>query len=289
MDPASFLEPPSDSAALRCFVERFHVAIEGSPREVLSSAARAFARIPYENLSKIVKRDREGSARSAFRSPLEVLQDHLDSGAGGTCFSLTAALLHLLRALGFEAEPLLADRPYGPDTHCAVRVVLDGVPHLVDPGYLVVEPVPLVAPRVGESGQVRVETSFNEVLLTARDGGARVDLETVQGGSRVRRLAFRTLPADASQLVKAWEASFGWDMMRYPLLTRIRQRDGAQVYLQGTHLQVRTRSGVERRVVPIDSLPAVVEEELGVRSGLAREALEVLSRRGELRAGAFCR
>lgn len=280
----SNLEPQRDSPALRYFLEQFKLTPASEPRTLLSQVARAFASIPYENLTKIVKRDVEGSARSALRSPAEVLQDHVATGAGGTCFSLTATLLHLVRALGFEADVLLADRAYGANTHCALRVLLEGEPHLLDPGFLIVEPLLLV-----DAGQTRVETSFNELLFTPRDGGARLDLETVDGNRRVKRLTFKTDPADQLEISKAWEASFDWDMMRYPLLTRVREQDGAQVYLQGTRLQIRARRGLERREIPVDALPGLIEQEFGIRSGLAATAMAVLTRQGELRAGAFGR
>ena len=58
---------------------------------------------------------RRSHARPEVVSPAEVLADHEQCGAGGTCFSLTAAFLHLVRSLGWKAEPLLADRRYGCD------------------------------------------------------------------------------------------------------------------------------------------------------------------------------
>jgi arylamine N-acetyltransferase len=98
--------------------------------------ARAFATLPYENLSKVIRFAEAGDAVAARELPAEIINRHLQWGTGGTCFSLTATLLHLIRSLGFEAEPILADRPYGSNTHCALRVMVEGQPHLLDPGYL---------------------------------------------------------------------------------------------------------------------------------------------------------
>ena len=42
-----------------------------------------------------------------------------------------------------RAEPILADRRYGDDTHSALVVWHEGKPHLLDPGYLIVRPLPL--------------------------------------------------------------------------------------------------------------------------------------------------
>src|SRR5204863_234100 len=70
---------------------------------------------------KIIKDAEAGGVEEARRTPAEVLADHHALGAGGTCFALTATMLHLVRALGFPAEPILADRRYGADTHSGDR------------------------------------------------------------------------------------------------------------------------------------------------------------------------
>ena len=145
---------------------------------MVESVAAAFSSLPYENLTKILKHDREGGV--ARRGPEEVIRDHIRLGSGGTCFSLTAALLHVLRALGLRAEPILADRHYGENTHCALLVWLDGEPHLLDPGYLILKPLAL--PGNEELEQV-VPTAFNELLLRHREQGSKIELHTRQQGT----------------------------------------------------------------------------------------------------------
>ena len=229
-----------------------------------------------------MKQDHEGAPERARRAPLEVLQDYSESGAGGTCFSLTATMLHILRALGFTAEPLLADRPYGQNTHCALAVCLRGVPHLLDPGYLIVKPIP-----ISLTEEVRVLTPFNEVVLKPKKDRAKLELSTLQEGRRTPRIIFKTEPVDASELLSAWDASFDWEMMRYPLLTRV--LGGQQRYLQGNRFQVRTRMSVETRRVDAAELPTLVQEQFGIRRALTARALETLERKGEIHAGAFIR
>ena len=125
------------------FLQRHHIPADLPSLLLLHQLAAAFANLPYENLSKVL-RDKQTSQRDEVRRlPNEVLNDYYRLGAGGTCFSLTWTLLQLLRALGFVAEPLLADRRYGPDTHSALVIWLDGVKHLLDPGYLITSPIPL--------------------------------------------------------------------------------------------------------------------------------------------------
>ena len=271
LTPDNPLAEPADRAVLEAFLAHFGIPRDLPPRELLRRTIAAFARLPYENLTKIIKHDACGSAESSRRAPLEVVTDHRSWGAGGTCFSLTATLVHLVRALGWRAEPLLADRRYGPDTHSALVVWLDDRPHLVDPGYLIVDPIPLDVPATQ-----RIATSFNQLVLTPRDGGERLELSTVQNGSATYRLTFRTQPVDAGQFLRAWDASFAWDMMQYPVLTRADQ--SGQTYLQGRRLQHRTPSGVDRQELSDDELIDRIAAEFGIAREVARRALTVLGR-----------
>ena len=275
MSPDPLAPPARDSEAVSLFLGRFGLDRGAPPAKLLRETARAFSRLPYENLTKILKLDREGSAERARRHPQEVVADHIALGAGGTCFSLTAALLHIVRALGFEAQPILADRKYGPNTHCAVVVTIDRRPHLIDPGFLLTEPIPL------DGGEVtRIGTAFNEVVLTRKRGGAEIDLHTIQKGNRTYRLSFKPAPADPGEFLKAWDDSFAWDMMRYPLLTRV--SGDRQMYLQGRRLQVRSRQDLRRGEIGLEDLAARIHQDFGVDPRLAARAIEVLRRKGEL-------
>ena len=271
MDPLA--HPPQKSPTLRLFASHFGLRPEPESPAALEALARAFARMPYENLTKII-RSAEASADRVERLPHDVVAEHVAFGSGGTCFSLTAALLHLVRALGWRAEPILADRHYGADTHCALIVWLDRQPHLLDPGYLIVRPVPL-----GTDGETRVDNGFNEVILTPQ-AGERIDLSTEQDGSRSHRLTFKAAPADPAQFLNAWRASFDWDMMRYPVLTRIAH--GEHLYVQDRRWRRRGRDRVERDEIALEALPQRLAQDFGINETVVRRALDILRRKGEL-------
>ncbi len=267
------LPPELGSGVLRQFLRDFRIDAARPPEQILHAAARTFSTLPYENLTKIIKDAETGTTEAARRTPAEVLADHVAFGTGGTCFSLTAALLHLVRALGFTAEPILADRRYGTDTHAALLVWIDGVPHLLDPGYMIVQP--LILPREGE---LRIPTGFNELILTARDDGAKVDLATVHAGKTTHRLTFKTNPVDAGEFLRAWDESFEFDMMSYPVLSRI--VGGTQVYFQKRHLMVRSGDDSTRREVTADDLVTELAREFGIAPALVAKALAVLKKKG---------
>ena len=274
--------PPAESPVLASYLDHFDLERRAEPGRLLRQVASAYAQIPYENLTKIIKQAAAGNVAEARRSPAEVIADHARWGAGGTCFALTAALLHLVRALGWRAEPILADRHYGANTHCALVVWIDDQPHLLDPGYLIVEPLPLFG-----DGTRRLRTAFNELVLTAHGGGARIDLATVQHGQTTPRLTYKTQPVDAGAFLKAWDMSFGLDMMHYPVLTRI--DGGRQVYLQRNRLLLRGHDASQRMELDPEKLAQCIAEHFRIDAGVAARALAILHRRGDDHGSASAR
>ena len=260
--------------ALMDFMGHFGIRPEASAPRLLENVVTAFSSLPYENITKIIKRAESGSLEKARRYPEEVIRDHIAWGAGGTCFSLTYALLHLVRGLGWKAECILADRKYGQDTHCALLVWINGVPHLLDPGFLVVRPVPLS----GTCGQ-EIDTAFNRLGLEPEGKPGRISLSTVRGGVRTYRLSYKTSPVDEGEFFKAWDASFGWDMMRYPLLTRT---EGArQIYLRGSRLQVSGAGSVEKRILAGEDLVSRIAAEFRMDASVVARAVSLLEDKGE--------
>jgi arylamine N-acetyltransferase len=258
---------------LNQFTTHFGIRPGGSKPKLLNEVASAFARLPYENITKIIKLQESGSPASARRSPDEVIGDHISWGTGGTCFSLTSALMHLVRSLGWEAKYLLADRPYGQDTHCALLVWIDGRPHLLDPGFLIVTPVAI-------SGGCRQEiiTGFNRIIL-APEQNERISLATVRENKVTPRLAYKTQPVDPGQFLKAWDASFGWEMMRYPLLTRI--IGAGQIYLNGTRFQISRADSTELKYIPADDLISQISAQFGINPAVVERAISILKNQGE--------
>lgn len=96
--------------------------------------------IPFENLDVLL-------GRAIDLDPAAVERKLVHERRGGYCFEQNSHLLHVLRALGFDATPLSGrvrvnrPRDYTPArTHCFVRVDLDGVPWLADVGVGALSP-----------------------------------------------------------------------------------------------------------------------------------------------------
>jgi len=261
--------------ALMDFMKHYGLPPGEPPRQTLGRVVAAFARLPYENITKIIKRAECGSAEKARRYPEEVIRNHIDWGAGGTCFSLTSALLYLMRSLGWKAEYILADRRYGQDTHCALLVWIDDVPHLLDPGFLVIDPIPLTAGGLSE-----VRTTFNSLILTPSVDRSQISLSTVRQGKKMYRLTYKASPVDTGEFYRAWDASFDWDMMRYPLLTRTEA--SSQIYLKGSRLQISNVDSAERMEISRDDLTARIASEFHIHPFVVARAISILRDKGEI-------
>ncbi|MFT3879834.1 MAG: arylamine N-acetyltransferase [Gemmatales bacterium] len=266
-----FVQHSANSAEelLKQFLVRYGIASSSDPRQTLQQLATAYSQLPYENLSKILRDRQTDQPDEVRRLPSEVLNDHYRLGTGGTCFSLTWTLLHLIRALGLEAEPILADRRYGPDTHCALVVWIDGVKHLLDPGYLLVNAI-----AFPKQGELIVPTSFHEVKLLPEQTGDRVRLQTIHQNQSTYRLTYKTDPVDTSQFLKAWDESFQFEMMRYPVLSKI--VENKQFYLQKQSLLIRSRESTERIDVEPDKIAETIQNVFGIHPSVVDESLRVL-------------
>lgn len=235
---------------------------------VVAAVCTTFAKLPYENLTKIIKRDSVIGTSSARRLPDEVIADYLAYRTGGTCFSLTAALIAVFRHFGVESYPILADRRYGPDTHCAALVMVEGKPYLIDLGYLIYEPVLLP-----EREMVVVEKRFNRIELVP-EGEKRIALYTWSGASKRYRLTYKVEPVDAATFSSAWERSFGWEMMTYPVLTRMTATE--HYYLQGNQLQVRCEGRTVRKYLDEAESGRFITSMAGISPSIVEQAFQLV-------------
>ncbi len=263
----------TDPAIVSTFCKRFNLPLPHDSLEptgnLLRQVCEAFSFIPFENLTKIIKSNITVTVEQKKRMPHEVIRDFLVHGTGGTCFSLNAAFISFLRAYGFDAGPVLCDRKYGVNTHCAVILHSAHGDRIVDPGYLMYQPAAL---PTGVS--VRYENGFNDLELVPQTGN-RVDLFTIMENRRTYRLSYKLDRVDDSTFFKSWEESFTFDMMRYPVLTFY--RCDKHHYLQGNVLRVRSRNGTEKKVLTPDELQWFVVHSTGIHNNIFTQAFSVVN------------
>ncbi len=225
-----------------------------------------FSRFPYENVTKIIRRGTDPAAPPLFRGPQEVVDGFLQSGAGGTCFSLTNLFLQVLADCGYQAVPFLAHMGRRENVHCGLMVHLPvGGRALVDPGYLVDRPLPL--------GPGRVEHRTGSARILLEGDGECYRLSTLTAGAWKERYRFQDTPPGSARFLEAWRESFTGPGMNQLCLTR--GIDGGYVYLHGRHL--RRVTGDDKQVRKLgrgDS--AAVAEPFGIDPLLVDRAMELL-------------
>jgi arylamine N-acetyltransferase len=237
------------------------------------SLLRTLSNLPYENLSKIVAHRTGKTPEGVLSFSASWLEDHQRTGLGGTCFALTHWLKLRLDALGFSTAYVMADKRIEPNIHCGLILVHAGREWLLDPGYLIFDPIPL--PRAGLS--VEAFFSPNAVRIEEVSGIATGNvwrLWTGPRGALKHRFDFRQEPVDAAEFQRHWEASYAWPMMAYPVLNRV--VGGTQYYLQKSNLLIRTADSGEMRKLTAREVQAAAVELFGLPRGLVEEALGIL-------------
>lgn len=253
--------PYDERPAAEAFLDHCGIVPRGPDRDLMHELGVAFSRLPYENLTKLIKKHSLPPGPERRRLPQEVITDHLAHGTGGTCFALTRLFSAVLERLCLASFPVLCHARHRRDGHCALVVLLDGDPHLVDPGYLVHEPLPLTGDGVA-SGAARV-------VAADRDDGT-FELFTHD----VLRYRFHLEPVSVARFEAVWDDSFEWTMMNG--LHLCVPRDGGYAYLHNHKLCL--RGGASRANLNIRGHEL---EELAQRFGIAEtvsgQALSLLA------------
>ncbi len=89
-------------------------------------------KVPWESVTRIIKRDARSAAAGCPRFPREVWNDAMNFGGGGTCFEINYAFFALLKALGFEGYMTLNDMSEAKKCHAAIVMLFNEQKYLVD-------------------------------------------------------------------------------------------------------------------------------------------------------------
>jgi arylamine N-acetyltransferase len=234
--------------------------------DTLRRAVFAFANVPYENLTKIIRLASGAELDSLFRTPDEVLGGYLSFGTGGTCYSMTYCLRQLLARLGVHADPVTADRTYGEDTHCCLIVERKGKRFLVDPGFLILQPVELPV------GKRIIETPVSKLAIekVAED---RFTVSTIEKDGEHFRYLLKAEFLSDEEFKDQWKRSFSFQMMKSILITSV--LDDRQVYLHNSYLQF-TREGSRQKSEIGSNYERTVSQLFGISEEVVKRAIDIL-------------
>lgn len=113
----NYLDCPPKASTLRYLNRLIHACIR---------------RVPWESVSRILKRHATLETENCPRLPEEFWNDAVKHGFGGTCFESSLAFYSLLAALGFEGYLTVNNMGDSIGCHAAIVILLDGQKYLVD-------------------------------------------------------------------------------------------------------------------------------------------------------------
>ena len=260
----------SDKTASGLFFGHFGISSGDPGLDLLKAVVSSYSEIPYENITKIIRKFSEPDPGMRLRRPEEVMRGFVEDHTGGTCFSLTWCLGSILTDAGYRCYPAMADMKRR-NVHCALIVRVGEKKFLVDPGYLLGDPVELTGVPV------IIPTSFGKVELRPR-GAASYDLFTIAGGEKSWRYRLRTSPVSKAAFFRHWQDSFSLPMMNSLQLTKL--TEGGHLYIRDHHLRLRREDRKMNENIRAD-MEKRIEAEFGIPGRFTAEAREMIERMKE--------
>ncbi len=246
----------------------------------LKDLALHLSRLPYENISKIIKSAGTADVFESMRLPREVVIDHFERHFGGTCFSLTFFVERLLTCLGFDCYKVMADMHCGENVHCLVIVREAGSKYMVDPGYALYEVIELPTATASDGGpdrHGRVTVRFPHAVVEVEQSAAdRYCLWTTDATGRKWRYAFSDRPVGDEDFEKHWIASFTRPTLHNICLTMMTPE--GHIYLRKDFFKFTSHQTVSKRRLKYD-IETFVQENFGIDGQWTDLAQKLLAER----------
>jgi len=263
------LDPLKHTDSVEEFCDYFHLPSKKAKLDHLQEILQYFAKIPYENISKIIKLNQNWeSGLSKIWLPEVVIEDHISSKLGGTCFSLTFFLQSILAQNGFTCYPVMADMNAAKNIHCCLIVILDSIKYLLDPGYLLTQPM-----EINPQKPKLFHNEFSGVELRYDHSSAKYNLYTFNKNQNKWRYRFRDRIVPPEKFLQHWLASFGWNSMHGICLTKV-MKDG-MIYIHKNFMRETTFS--DKRNFNIKrNYHAAIHENFGIDKQIIEQAQAAL-------------
>ncbi len=252
--------------------------------------------ITYENLTKIIRLEQTGSATGA-RKLDDSDQNDIDSWmGGGTCFSMTWHMYQTLSDMGFKPRLVMGHKRKERNIHCALILPdsdaennvtplssfvsrLSSNEYLLDPGYLILDPLPMPLPPPFGSGEAFFPLSPNCVRLV-RPTLESMELWTGGAGAPMKlRFEYPVEGVSVEEFKHHWNESFYREMMTYPVLNRLDREKGIQYYYQKGNLVVRNATGSQMtKIAPADRVQTL-SDIFKLSPDIIEKALRILEKK----------
>ncbi len=226
--------------------------------------ARFNDRVPFESASKIVRDAVVADPAAKPRLPEVFWKEHLETGAGGTCFARVAAFEALLSRLGFDCRTVLG-RVQSDFDHASLLVRAGGEEWICDVGF----PLPGLL-RCADS---ETETGRGTLRVARAEDGWRVRfLGGVPEGPR--ELEIFPAPVSPEEFSRRWRQTYRRPSKFLEAVSLFREREARAVSFSGGEIRVDDLHSRTR--IPLPSPRAkVLEEQFGVDAELLERAFSI--------------
>lgn len=257
------------------FHKKYSIPMQKPSFNLLREILFYFSRIPYENMSKIIKLYKNFNDMYKIRFPDEVLEDHFKYNLGGTCFSITFLLKTILTFHGFDCYTVMADMNWGSNVHCALILRYNSRYYLIDPGYLLNYPLPLP-----EEQPIIVRTPYSGIKLTYNKIHKIYNLHTFNNQVIKWRYKFLNKPIPDNIFLDYWLSSFQWNSMNAICIATVIENQ--MVYIHKNYMRKTTYEGKKNFNLKKDYL-GTISGLLKINPQIIEEALEALMKNKEIR------
>ena len=249
------------------FFDYFGLVPDDDKKDSLQKIVQSFSYIPWENLTKFLTKAQLTERESRLRLPETVISEHIQNGAGGTCFSLTAALCSILESAGYTCNPVMAEMRHGKNIHCALSIITpDGTRFLADPGYLVPVPIPL---EPGKS--TRLDVYEKKMIWEPDSDSESYDMYTQEGENKQWRYKVILKPISLKEFRRHWLMSFDATGMNSLHLNCL--RDDRRLSAHNLNLRIVAKEGKQNEKLR-DNYSGKIEKYFGLNRTVADAALK---------------
>ncbi|RLC52348.1 MAG: hypothetical protein DRZ79_01340 [Candidatus Cloacimonadota bacterium] len=265
------LNPADHFSAVKDFQKFFSFASKNPTRQFLREILHYFSKIPYENISKIIKSANHHEFVSKIRLPEEIISDHISFHLGGTCYSLTFFLYSVLTHFGFSCYPISAHMKRRMNVHSALIVLIDGKKYLVDPGYLFDEPILL------NPAEFNFQTvSHTNVFAIFNPQDSYFHIYTLSNFQKKWRYCFRDKVISEQEFVQYWENSFSPEILNGICLNSI--QSDKMIYLQNNFLQISSHKIKQKKNIK-ENYSDFIKETFGISPQFVEKSRLILSQK----------
>lgn len=226
--------------------------------------------VPWESVSRIVKRRATPAVEDCPRLPEEFWRDALTFGCGGTCYESSLAFYSLLLSLGFAGYLTVNDMGETRGCHAAITILLDGQKYLVDVTIPVCAAVQIHPARITR----RRTPLYNYALHPVRDS-----VYEVTRTPHPRRGAFTLIdrPVSLPDYHVILQNDYRETGYFNHCVVMNKVLNGATTRFfsdnQPYRLERFDRQGKLETPLPIDTLPCTLAETFGISAAKIAEAL----------------